>query len=212
MSTYSEAIAMTSPSIIKGVSYRAIHVPTDQTVTPLQVVCFFEQTKNRTISGGTALINNGFEGALSSIRFKDYFHGYAGELLVLDGDVAAIQANKILLVGLGDPSLYDEVVMKRVARAIIFQTKALDVAGFCFAPSIIDAGVTDVKGNVLETSLRSFVETIDILYYMENCGLINSVPLREITFLAGSEHIDGAIETVSRVAASYAKSNEFHDD
>lgn len=203
MSTYTEAVGMASASIIKGVSYRAIHVPTDETETPLQVVCFFDQSKNTTISGGTALINNGFGGALETLRGKDYFHGYAGELLVLDGGKTSIQAEKVLLVGLGDPDHYDATVMHRVARAIIFQAKALNVKSLCFAPSILDAGVTTVKENVLEISLRGFVETLDVLHDMKNCGLIASVPLEEIICLAGSAHIDGAIETVKRVAESF---------
>lgn len=203
MSTYTEAVGIAPTSIIKGVRYLAIHVPTDETETPLQVVCFFDQCKNKKISGGTELINNGFGGALESLREKDYFHGYAGELLVLDGGKASIRAEKILLVGLGDPSYYDATVMRRVARAIIFQAKALNVKSLCFAPSILDAGVITVKENVLEIFLRGFVESLDVLHDMKNCGLIVSLPLEEIICLAGSTHIDEAIETVKRVAESF---------
>ncbi|RYZ68834.1 MAG: hypothetical protein EOP05_15760, partial [Proteobacteria bacterium] len=67
----------------KGLRLQAIPVSPSEAESPLQVVCFFDQTKNQNYAGGTELVDQKFGGAIRKLRAEDHFRGELLETLLL---------------------------------------------------------------------------------------------------------------------------------
>lgn len=177
----------------KGIRFQAIPVSPSDTNTPLQIVCFFDYSKNQTYGGGTEAVDKHFEGAIRALRADGHFRGDLLETLLLTPNKNQIPAQKLLMVGLGDPAQFNVDHMKAVGRVAMNEAIKLNVESFCFAPSIKDAGVSTVPAGDVTVSLASgMFAALDSAQYLAEKGLIPALKLKEAIFLAGPQHIENS--------------------
>lgn len=177
----------------RNVRFQAIPVSPSETDTPLQVVCFFDQTKNRTLGGGTALVNAKLGGLIEAVRADDLFRGELFETLLLTPERTHLPARRLLLIGLGDPDRLDLAALGVVGRVAVREAIKLGVPGFCFAPSLKDAGVSTFPAADVSTALvHGMTAALAAAEALTDRGLAPAHALAEIVLLAGAQHLENS--------------------
>lgn len=176
--------------IHNNIKFQVIPVSPSSTETPLQIVCFFDQTKNQTYAGGTELVNDHFNGAIKEMRANDCFRGDLFETLLLTPAEGQIPAKKLLLIGLGDPEKLSLDTITSVGRIAVQEAVKLNVESFSFAPSIKDAGLTTFPAGDVSIALAyGLIKGIDSSIKLKEAKLIPQFNLKEIVLLAGAQHV-----------------------
>lgn len=172
------------------VKFQVIPVSPSNTETPLQIVCFFDQTKNQTYGGGTELVNEHFNGAIKKMRSEDNFRGELFETLLLTPSANQIPAKKLLMIGLGDPAKISLDILSSVGRIAVQEAVKLNVETFSFAPSIKDAGISLFEaGDVSIALAKGMIAGISSSKNLVANKLIPNFILKEIVLLAGAQHV-----------------------
>ena len=176
-----------------GINYAVKVVSPSETVTSLQVVCFFDFTKNQHYEGGTYAVNQHFNGAIHEVRQSGIFKGNELETLLITPVLKQIPAHKLLLMGLGDPDTLNLDLFNRVGYSVVLEAVKLGVSNLCFAPSIKDAGLSGFAASdvskALVQGMNSAVEAITILHQK---NLAPDILLKEVLLLAGQPQADNA--------------------
>lgn len=183
-------------SVVKnGVSYAVKIMSPSETVTSLQVVCFFDFTKNQHYEGGTYAVNEHFQGAIDDVRKSGTFHGNEMQTLLLTPALKQIPAQKLLLIGLGDPDKLSLDLFNRVGYCVVLEAVKLGVPDLCFAPSIKDAGLSGFAAadisKALALGMNTALEDTDVLFQKK---LAPEILLKAIFLLAGQPQADNAYE------------------
>lgn len=177
----------------RQVRFQVIPLSPSAVETPLQISCFFNYAKNQEMRGGTLAVDEHFHGAIRTLRQENIFAGEAFETLLLTPSNAEIPAQRLLFVGLGDPEKLTADIMKTVGRLAVNEAIKLGVTGFCFAPSILDAGVTSLPASDISGPLvKGMAEALAGAEILVERGLIPRPPLREAILLASPQHLENA--------------------
>ena len=176
--------------VFNSIRFQSIPVSPSETNTPLQVVCFFDQTKNQVYAGGTEAVNEHFGGAIKKLRAEDLFRGELLETLVITPRNEQIPAKKLLMIGLGDPAAFELETMRSVGRVAMNEAIKLEVANFCFAPSLKDAGVASLPAaDVSFVIAEGMMQALNAARILAARELIPEVKVNEVIFLAGAAHL-----------------------
>jgi hypothetical protein len=183
----------------ENITFRAAAVSPARMNTQLQIVCFFDHTQNETLGGGTAELDERFNGLIEMIRIEDDFRGdFLETLLLTPSD--QILAKNLLLVGLGKP---EEMRIDRVFRlgsVVIREALKLGVESVSVAPDLQDAGYTELDVRPISVSITAgMVSAILSAQKLKNLGLLKSSSVSEVTLLAGKAHIDDAEAGMKKV-------------
>lgn len=174
----------------KGIRFQAIPVSPAVTRTPLQMICFFDQTLNQVMEGGTMDVDEHFHGAIRELRAKDHFRGEFLETLVITPKDRQIAADKLLLIGLGDPNQFSYDRLKILGRVIINEAVKLKVSSAAFAPDIRDAGIHSFPAREVAVALaRGMLRAVTSAIALAEQGLIPKIELAEVILLAGTKHV-----------------------
>ncbi len=177
----------------RSVRFQSIPVSPADTDTPLQVVCFFDQTQNQTLGGGTAAVNERLGGLIAALRAADHFRGELFETLLLTPHATQLPARRLLLVGLGDPARLSLEALGGVGRVAVREAIKLEEPSFCFAPSLKDAGFGGFPAADVSTALAlGMVSAIATAQALAERGLTPPPRLAEIVFLAGPQHLESS--------------------
>lgn len=191
-------------SIVKnGVSYGVKILSPSETVTSLQVVCFVDFNKNQHYEGGTYAVNEHFQGTIDEVRKSGVFRGIEMQTLLLTPMLKQIPAQKLLLMGLGDPAKLSLDLFNRVGYNVVLEALKLGVSDLCFAPSIKDAGLSgfaaaDVS-KALALGMNAALEATAILYQK---NLAPEISLKEIYLLAGQPQGENAYQGLEEAFVS----------
>jgi hypothetical protein len=184
----SGAISPAAPSFL-GVSFQVLAVSPANSNTPLQIVCFFDWTRNAVMSGGSGELNERLGGVIRTIRQERGFRGEAFESLLIVPRPHQVGPERILLFGLGDPDNLSEDHMLRIGRMAIFQATLAGVPAFAFAPDIRDAGVSFRGADVAELLTTGMIDALRTQARLAALGIAEPLRLQQITLLAGHEHL-----------------------
>ncbi len=177
----------------RSVRFQSIPVSPSETDTPLQVVCFFDQTRNRALAGGTAAVNDKLGGRIATLRAEDHFRGALYETLLLTPQDSQLPARRLLLIGLGDPDSLTLEALGRVGRVAVREALDLDEPSFCFAPSLKDAGFGGFPAADVSTAIAlGMVDALATAQALAQRGLTGPPRLAEIVFLAGAQHLESS--------------------
>jgi hypothetical protein len=172
-----------------GVKFQVVAVSPANSRTPLQIVCFFEWTRNAVMAGGSGELNDRLDGVLRSIRAEHGFRGEEFESLLIVPRPHKVAPERILLFGLGDPETLSAERLIRIGRMAVFEATLAGVPAFAFAPDIKDAGVTFQGGEVSDLLISGMIDALRTQARLEALGIAEPQRLREITLLAGHEHL-----------------------
>jgi hypothetical protein len=172
-----------------GVKFQVVAVSPANSSTPLQIVCFFEWTRNSVMTGGSGELNDRLDGALRTIRQEHAFRGEEFESLLIVPQPRKVSPERILLFGLGDPETLSDERLIRIGRMAVFAATLAGVPAFAFAPDIRDAGVIFRGGEVSELLLTGMIDALRTHARLAVLGIAGPQRLEEITLLAGHEHL-----------------------
>ncbi len=184
----------------KGVNFQVITAHFNDTEADIQFVCFFDNTLNMTMEGGTADLDTHFDGQIKQLREKDLFRGKFLETLAIT-PTTQMKAKKMILIGLGDPNKLTADNLYAVGKLVVKEANKMGAKSVCFAPDIKDAGVTTVPtGGVSNTVAKGMMKSIDDVKTLFEMKLVDNNNLNDITFLAGAPHLNdseaGLAETI----------------
>jgi hypothetical protein len=172
-----------------GVKFQVIPVSPANSITPLQIVCFFEWTRNTVMTGGAGELNDRLDGVLRSVREEHGFRGEEFESLLIVPRPHKVNPERILLFGLGDPETLSAERLTRIGRMAVFEATLAGVPAFAFAPDIRDAGVIFRGAEVSNLLITGMIDALRILARLAVLGIAEPQRLKEITLLAGHEHL-----------------------
>jgi hypothetical protein len=179
-----------------GVNYNTLVKSPSETITSLQIVCFFDIDLNEHYEGGTYAVNEHFKGAIHDIRKSGIFKGRTMETLLITPASKQIPAEKLLLIGLGDPGALDLDLMEIAGYTAVMEAVKAGVKDFCFAPCLKDAGMimsfkkTDLSQTLANGMHRAFTAATALAQK----NMLAPVLLKEIYLLAGQAQADNSYQ------------------
>jgi hypothetical protein len=175
------------PLIKNGVSFKTLIMSPSETFTSMQVICFFDFQKNQHYAGGTYAVNEHFGGEIHELRKAGIFKGETLETLVLTPIMKQIPAQRLLLIGMGDPANLSVELLKAVGYTAAKEAVKLEVTDFCFAPSLKDAGLvlTFGKTAVSDALIEGMSEAIAQSAILAQKQMMKPVVLKDINLLRG---------------------------
>jgi hypothetical protein len=188
-----------------GVKFQVVPVSPANSSTPLQIVCFFEWTRNAVMTGGSGELNDRLDGVLRTIREEHGFRGEEFESLLIVPPPGKVNPERILLFGLGDPESLSAERLTRLGRMAVFEATLAGVSAFAFAPDIRDAGVIFRGAEVSNLLITGMIDALRTQARLAVLGLAPPKRLQEITLLAGHEHLHNSqagLEHAIKAAAS----------
>lgn len=198
MNTQKTGIA-TAPLTDQNINYNILIESPSQTKTPLQMVCFFDFDKNQHYQGGTEAVNQHFNGEIDNLRRKGIFRGNFPETLLITPKQSQIPAQKLLLIGLGDPSRLSFELLEQVGYNAVFEALKLRVDSFCFAPSLKDAGLSLPEDLDISTALtHGMSRAVATARLLAEKNLGDEPTLREIFMLASEAQAAHAYKGLSK--------------
>jgi hypothetical protein len=188
MANDSEQAAQAAQTYL-GVKFQVIPVSPANSITPLQIVCFFEWSRNTVMTGGSGELNDRLDGVLRVIREEHGFRGEEFESLLIVPRPNKVNPERILLFGLGDPETLSAERLTRIGRMAVFEATLAGVPAFAFAPDIRDAGVIFRGAEVSNLLITGMIDALRTQARLAVLGIAEPQRLKDITLLAGHEHL-----------------------
>jgi hypothetical protein len=174
---------------------------------PLQVVCYFEYTRDGAdrMKGAPVELDKHVGGAISSLRERAEFGGSQLETILITPPRDSIPAKALLLVGLGKEDALSLNLMEAVGRVSLREAARLGVRRVAFAPLIRDQGNTKLgTGEVERAVVRGMLLAYDTERRLQKEGLANSFTLEEWWVEAGPAYFDETVVGVKTASAEAA--------
>lgn len=183
-----------TPIFKDGVNYNTLVKSPSETTTSLQVVCFFDIDLNEHYEGGTYAVNEHFKGAIHDIRKSGIFKGRALETLLIIPALKQIPAERLLLIGLGNPAVLDLGLMEMAGYTAVMEAIKAGVSDLCFAPSLKDAGImmSFEKTAISQTLANGMHRALNTTNMLIQKYMHGAVVLKEINLLAGQAQADNS--------------------
>jgi Cytosol aminopeptidase family, N-terminal domain len=190
---------------IDGVAIEAkVQSPSSQ-VTPLQVVCVFEYTKEDIFKSPPALprelnglvhIDETLKGLITDLRKSVRFAGHLGETLLITPPNGTISAQDLLLIGLGDRNKFSAQLMTDIGRTEMREALRIGVNSFSHASDLKDAGIDSPTGEVARNVVKGALEAYETELYLRSKGASVSKPITKFTLLAGPAFFRPSVEAI----------------
>lgn len=143
--------------------------------------------------GGLLHLDKALSGALVRLRGEGAFRGELMETLLFNHLPAGITARAVMVIGVGDPSVWSPEVTARAAAAAVRAAVQLGVASAAFAPSMLDGGLTAAPtSGAAPAMMKAVVGAIDAQARVAASGLAPASSLRRWAFDAGQAHLEAA--------------------
>jgi hypothetical protein len=183
-----------------GLSYNTLVRSPSETKTSLQIVCFFDIDLNDHYQGGTHAVNEHFNGAIHDIRISGIFKGRALETLLISPVSKQIPAEKLLLIGLGDPGALNLNLMEIAGYTAVMEAVKAGVKDFCFAPSLKDAGITMSfkKTDLSQTLANGMHRAFTAATSLAKRNMLTPIVLKDIYLLAGQAQAENSYQGLKK--------------
>jgi len=163
-----------------------VQSPAD-TDTALQVICLFESTPQTPFHGALAEIDQRLRGLLTHLRESGEFKAHLGDTRLIIPREGTITAERLLLIGLGDPETFTPERMEAVAPIVVLVSEKYNVHHPDFAPAVLDGGVT--KFSTGEVAQHFALGLRRAVHFQEPITNNNQPPFDiHLSYLAGPTH------------------------
>jgi hypothetical protein len=182
--------------VLHGVSITVAGWDGAMAAVDLSFTCMFErELTDAGPMGGMLHLDEALGGALTKLRREGYFQAKPMETLLVSRPPATIAAKAIMVVGLGDPSVWSPAITADAAATAVRTAIQQDVASAAFAPSLLDAGLTpSATGDVATLMLHAVTDAITAQVRIAATGLAPPHSLRQWVFDVGAAHLDAVTE------------------
>ncbi|HWE30035.1 MAG TPA: M17 family peptidase N-terminal domain-containing protein [Polyangia bacterium] len=162
--------------------------------TPLQVACVFEYVAGDLTTSPPALpaavngmlhLDEALHGLITELRKSGRFAGHALETLVIVPPKGAIEAERVLLVGLGDRKAFTPALMRDVGSVGMREALRLGVASYAHASDLKDGGISSPTRAVAEAVAQGALDALATERYLHDHGAAPAPSVRALTLLAG---------------------------
>lgn len=178
--------------VLHGVSIAVAAWDSAMAAVDLSFACMFERELNNAgPAGGLRHLDDALGGALAELRRAGYFRATPMETLLISRPPATVVARAVMVVGLGDPSIWSPAVTAEAAATAVRAAIQQRVESAAFAPSLLDAGLTSSDtSDVAATMLKAVADAIAAQARIAAIGLAPSHLLRQWVFDVGAAHLD----------------------
>ena len=175
---------------------------------PLQIVCYFKYTPEGAakMTGAPVELDKHLGGVIASLRERGEFTGEAMETLLIIPPKGSINAQALLLIGLGDESRLSLKTLERIGNTSLRHAAALGAKRVAFAPLIRDQGNSKLPARDVEIAVvKAMLLAYDTEKRMQKEGLAKAFTLEEWLVEAGPAYFD---ETATGVQTAIHDANQ----
>jgi hypothetical protein len=175
---------------IRNVAFEIVTWAPSQADVDLSIACMFErEMPGAQLAGGLLQLDEAFGGALTRQREEGAFAAHERETLLIRKPPASVQAQAVLLMGMGDPTTLSSAVIEGVLRVAFHEAVRFGASTVAFAPSLLDAGLANLAPLDLEAAM---VRGVLGALRAEQSGV------RKWVFDAGAAHFDAVAKSFLR--------------
>ena len=162
----------------------------------LSVACLFEREPDGVkLGGGARHLDEALGGALTRLRRQGRFRARVAQTLVVRPAPGRVSAPRILVVGLGNPSIWCPDISGRASAAATDWAIRTGAHSVAFAPSLLDAGIA--ASGAAEAILTAVIRALDAAYASAAAGLGPRPLIERFVFDAGDAHAKQTAEILS---------------
>lgn len=191
----------------RGVAIKARKEGPSTAEVPLQVICYFRDTRERArrMAGAPVELDKELGGVIAALRERGEFEGDAFETLLLVPPKGSIKAKALLLIGLGEDGSLSLARMEQVGRVALREASRLGVRKVAFAPLIRDQGNTKFGiCNVAAAVVKGVLLAYDTERRLQDRGLAARWLLTDWEVEAGPAYFDETVAGVKRAVVEAA--------
>ncbi len=176
--------------------------------TPLQIVCLFEYLEGDIFNSPPALpkelngllhVDEALHGLITELRKTEKFKGKALETLLITPPPHTIQANKLLLIGLGNRQDFKPELMSMIGVVGMREALRLGVTSYSHASDLKDAGISSPTADVAGYVIQGAIEAYHTQLYLQNKQADQPLTVRKVTLLSGPAYFDGSKTGIKQV-------------
>ncbi len=189
-----------------GITFDVAAQSPDDAHVDLSVACMFEhEAAGASLSGGLLQLDAALGGALTSARASGSFRGHLLDSLLVTSPPSPVQAQAILVVGLGDPQTLDADALSRACAFAVTQAERMRAVSAAFAPNLLDAGIRlPADFSAARHMLSGAFSALALSDRLETAKLAVPSLLRHWSFDAGAAHFDAVADEFANAFAASA--------
>ncbi|WP_035348516.1 M17 family peptidase N-terminal domain-containing protein [Edaphobacter aggregans] len=177
-----------------------------ETMTELQVICLFRSEPSDPLHGSLVEMNERLQGLLDAVRKPSLFSGEAGETLLVIPRAGTIPAQRLLIVGLGDPRTFTPARMNLVGAIVFEEAHRMVIHHPFFAPMVLDGGVSEFStGEIASEFMSGFLRARRTQALLADRYDALRTRVEKLTFLADAAHAADTQEGLAKALAAEAK-------
>lgn len=178
----------------------------------LQVVCVFEYTEGDIFKSPPALpaasnglqhLDQALKGRLTELRKSGQFDGHFLETFYLNLPKGTIPGKKLLLIGLGNRTAFNEDIMTAVGGIAAREALKLGVRNFAFGSDLKDAGIDSKTALVAGNVVKGIINEYKVQESLQSQQLTKFKPLKEVFLLAGPAFFEVAGGGIKEAIANH---------
>ncbi len=160
----------------------------------LSFACMFEhEAAGASLGGGMLGLDQSLDGLLTRMRTSGTFKARQLETLHLVSPPDCLAPKSIMVIGLGDPETLTQDLLERATGMAMAEAIRLRVQTVAFAPNLLDAGLSNVAGmHIASSMLTGAFHALATATFLAETGFSEAPSVRRWSFDAGAAHIDAA--------------------
>ena len=160
----------------------------------LSFACMFEhEAAGASLGGGMLSLDQSLDRLLTRMRAGGAFKAQQLETLHLASLPDRLAPRSIMVIGLGNPETLTPALLERATGMAIAEAIRLKAATVAFAPNLLDAGLSDVAGmHIASSMLAGVFHALATATLLAEAGFSETPSIRRWSFDTGLAHIDAA--------------------
>jgi hypothetical protein len=172
----------------------------------LSFACMFTHELGMGLTGGLRDLDETIAGMLSRLRQESVFRGDPLEMLLINEPPPSIAAKAVMVIGMGEPSVWTTAATARAAATAVRTAMQLGAVSAAFAPSLLDAGLSSkATERVGYEMMDAVMDVIDAQIQVASLGLARAPSLQRWVFDAGEAHFDKVSKQFGEAFSSHQK-------
>ncbi len=177
-----------------GVEFDVVAWGPREAEVDLSFACMFEhEAAGASLGGGMLSLDESLDRLLTRMRTRGAFKAQQLETLHLASLPDRLAPKSIMVIGLGNPEALTGDLLERATGMAIAEAIRLKVQTVAFAPNLLDAGLANIAGmHIASSMLTGVFNALTTATFLAEAGFSETPSIRRWSFDSGVAHIDAA--------------------
>lgn len=187
--------------------------------TPLQIVCLFEYEEGDLLNppalpkelNGMVHVDEALKGLITQLRQSKKFEGKSLETLLLMPPKNTLEAEKLLLIGLGNRNDFKPEKMRMIGVVGMREALRLGVSSYSHASDLKDAGISSPTAEVARLVIQGAIEAYETQKYLKNHKASEDLTVKKITLLSGPAFFEDSKQGIKKAINELDSQSEYRE-